>query len=85
MLTTSRYPSPSTRHCAQQLAHLFGCYYIPRSKKTIEQLATMARKKGNERILIVEESQQKNKLAILAIDEIGQWKWIGEMGINNER
>ena len=76
MYTTSRYASTGTRELARSLAKENGEEYLSRGKKTIEQLAQLARKKGESQIKIVEEKEgNPSIIATLLIDELGHWKW----------
>ena len=85
MWTTSRYAAAETKNIARQLAEIFNQNYYARGKHTIEQLANDARRKGEERIFIIEEKdKQANELSVIAIDELGQWQRLGIMGIGDE-
>ncbi len=67
MFTTSRYASIETRKKASGHG-----YYVARGKKTIADLAAIARKKGYARIAIVGE----NKTSTIAVDEMGDWHYL---------
>ncbi len=83
MYTTSRYPSAETKDFAKRLAKRDKELYAARGKKTIEQLVSFARKKGEDRIRIVRESRKKPvSVSIVEIDETGGWKWAGESEIH---
>ena len=72
MYTTSRYSSVKTRELAKALAKENNEIYVARGKKTIEQLVEFARKKGEERIIVVDDNE---KPATIEVDELGRWKW----------
>jgi rRNA maturation protein Rpf1 len=58
--------------------------YVARGKKTIDELAQLARKNGEAGITIIEE--QKNKaahIAVIQVDELGRWTWKGERLLNS--
>lgn len=74
MYTTSRYAPVKTREVAKKLAKDNNELYIARGKKTIEQLVEFARKKGEEKINVVEG----NETATIEIDELGRWKWVSK-------
>lgn len=74
MFTTSRYSSTKTRELAKKLAIENKEIYVARGKKTIDQLVQLARKKGEEKIAVLEDNS--TKIAIITIDELGRWKWI---------
>ena len=76
--TTSRYASPETRKFAKSLAE-GGSAYLARGKKTIEQLAQIARRRGGQCIFIIEEKAGKPaKIAEIRVLETGDWNWAGE-------
>ena len=81
MYTTSRYASMKTRELAKKLAEENKEIYMARGKKTIDQLAQFARKKGEHKITILEDQETKPKIATITIDELGQWKW-SDLGDN---
>ena len=83
MMTTSRYSSEATRRFAKDLAKENGERYIARGKKTIDELAVLARKSGEETITIIEERGKKPALASrIRIDEQGCWRWEEERLLN---
>jgi len=76
MLTTSRYASTETRRLAKKIAEEKNEPFFARGKKTIAQLAALARRIGEGRISVIEERQGKAALiAELTVDEKGKWKW----------
>ena len=87
MFTTSRYCSKSTRELAKQLSSFFNTFYIARTKKTIDELVSFSRKKGEHRICIIKENKDNNPAFIefINIDELGKWSWIeNRVQITNE-
>ena len=82
MITTSRYASSGTRAMARLMASGSGDVFTARGKRTVEQLVSLARKKGDERITIIEERDGKPSVAAdITIDEMGRWRWAGEKAI----
>ena len=85
MYTTSRYASADTRGFARRLATRNREPYVARGKKTIAQLAAMARKIGEECVIVVEERGGKPAiLSAIKVDELGKWKWAGESAVGAE-
>jgi rRNA maturation protein Rpf1 len=79
MLTTSRYCSRETRDFAKKLAAEESAPYVARGKKTIEDLASLARKAGEDKILIIEEREDRpHNIAEIRVHETGGWVWAGE-------
>ncbi len=76
MITTSRYASVQVRKCAKSLADIMDSTYVARTKKTVYDIASYARRKGHERIIIISDS---GKAEFLSVDELGAWERIGEM------
>lgn len=78
MFTTSRYCSDETKRLAKQLSSFFNTFYIARTKKSIDELASYSRKKGEHRICIVKENKDNIPAFIesIEIDELGKWNWI---------
>jgi rRNA maturation protein Rpf1 len=77
MFTTSRYAGEETRRKAQALAQSAGEPFVSRGKRTIAQLAALARKTGQERISILEERGKKpGAMAVIAVSETGGWRWL---------
>jgi rRNA maturation protein Rpf1 len=77
MFTTSRYAGAETRRKAQELSEAAGEPYLARGKKTIAQLAAIARRTGQERISVLEERGKKpGAVAVIAVSETGGWKWL---------
>lgn len=76
MYTTARYASAETRLFARKAAAGKGEPYVSRGKKTIEQLAMLARKKGEGIIIIIgEHGKNPATLSCLEITKKGGWKW----------
>ncbi len=71
MFTTSRYAPLKAREMARRMAAEAGEPFLSRGKHTIEQLAGIARRKGERFISIVEE----NKIMRIEVDETGKWRW----------
>lgn len=72
MFTTSRYAGRETRRHAQAMAAEAGEPYVARGKKTIAQLAALARRMGEERISVVEERGGKPaSVAVAVVSEQG--------------
>ncbi len=83
MMTTSRYASAQTRGIARGMALEAGERYVARGKKTISQLAALARKAGDGQVGIVEEKGGRAALvAFLRVDELGRWAWAEERLLN---
>lgn len=79
LFTTSRYASEETRNIAKKLARRQKEKYVARGKKTIDEVVAAARKNGDERITVVEEKGSKPyRIAVLAVDELGNWSWVEE-------
>ncbi|HSB47508.1 MAG TPA: hypothetical protein VLD37_05825 [Candidatus Bilamarchaeum sp.] len=79
MITTSRYSSKKTRDFAKRLAEEGSEAYVARGKKTIDELAAIARKSGDERISVVEEKDDAPaKIIEIRVFETGRWAWGGE-------
>lgn len=79
MITTSRYSSKKTREFAKKLAEDGSERYVARGKKTIAELALIARKSGEERISIIEEKDDlPHKIIEIQVLETGIWNWAGE-------
>ncbi len=77
MFTTSRYAGPETRRKARELAKEAGEPFAARGKRTVAQLAALARKKGEERVSILEERGEKpGKIAVIRVSETGKWEWV---------
>ena len=74
MYTTSRYASEETRRLAREMASRAGEPYIARGKHTIDQLAALARRKGERLIHILREGGAR--IAAVEVSETGAWKWI---------
>jgi len=86
MFTTSRYASESTRELARRMAKKNNEVFISRGKHTIAQLAGIARRKGEERISIIEEQGKKpSLLATITIMETGEWRWAGQRPIDKDK
>ena len=74
MFTTSRYASEKARKLARKLAEENKEPYVSRGKHTIQQLAEIARKKGEERICVVED-KEPFVIATIKVSETGEWEW----------
>jgi len=74
MFTTSRYASPTAREMARRISAEAGEPFLSRGKHTIDQLAWIARRKGERHIFIVEES----KVMSIEVDETGKWRWVDQ-------
>jgi rRNA maturation protein Rpf1 len=84
MWTTSRYCSSVTRSLCMKLARSCGSSYVARGKKTIVQLADLARRKGDSKINILEEKAGKPiTIATIEVLETGQWHWFGKTSIDD--
>jgi len=82
MFTTSRYASPKARELARRMAVEAGEIFMSRGKHTIDQLAEMARRKGEEHISIIEESKgEPATIALIEVSETGKWRWTGKRPI----
>jgi len=83
MLTTSRYPSRETREGAKRLAASLGTGYHARGRKTIGELAGLARRTGEREILVVEERAGRPFLvALIEVNSAGGWRWAGKAGFD---
>ena len=60
------------------MAEIFSSNYIARGKKSINGLVTIARKNGDQRLVIINEEKKSNNLHIIEINELGEWRWIEE-------
>jgi rRNA maturation protein Rpf1 len=77
MFTTSRYAGPGTRRMARKLAEEAGEPFVARGKRTVAQLAALARKMGEGRVSILEERGKKpGKTAVVRVSETGKWEWV---------
>lgn len=75
MWTTSRYAHKETRETARQWARLLDRPYVARGKHTIMQLAAFARRKGENRICVVEEKNNRPAvLSVITVNETGEWE-----------
>jgi rRNA maturation protein Rpf1 len=82
MITTSRYASEDTRRMARKMAAGSGEPFVARGKRTVEQLVSLARRKGEDRITLIEEHEGRPAVtSVIAIDEMGRWRWSGEKAI----
>lgn len=76
IVTTSRYASRASRDLAKKVADEKNSEYLARGKKTVNALAETAWKKGHEKVLVVEEHDEKpGFISELLIDHWGKWKW----------
>jgi len=79
MFTTSRYASAETRRMAMALARDQGSVYVARGKRTVVQLASLARRLGEDIIHVIEEKAGKpHLLATISVSANGAWKWEGK-------
>jgi rRNA maturation protein Rpf1 len=77
MFTTSRYAGPETRQRARKLAEEAGEPFVARGKRTVAQLAALARKMGQARVSILEERGKKpGGVAAIRVSETGKWEWL---------
>lgn len=84
MITTSRYASENTRKLALRMARRLGQEYMARGKKTVDALASQARKAGDSKISIIEERGGKpERMAVIIVDELGRWRWAEEKLLNS--
>ncbi len=74
MITTSRYPKEDAKKICLEMKKL-GLIYIIREKKNFEKIKKIAKKKGKERIIFVEDSKK------IKIYNIIEEKWEGEIEI----
>ena len=83
MYTTSRYASADTRGFARRLATRNREPYVARGKKTVQQLVDYAWKKGNNKLLVIEEKKDEAAIAsAIAIDQWGKWCWAEQTDIH---
>jgi len=83
MFTTSRYASEKARKAARKMAKENNEPFVSRGKHTIAELADLARRKGEERICIIEERKKQPAVVVtIKIDETGGWKWADEKPID---
>lgn len=83
MWTTSRYASEETRKFARRLASSSGSVFCARGKKTVAQLAGLARRSGEEMIFILEERAGKPfRAASARVLETGGWEWAQIIGLD---
>jgi len=76
IVTTSRYAGKTARDLAKKIAENKKSEYMARGKKTVNMLAETAWKKGHDRILVVEEKDEKpGFISEMLIDHWGKWKW----------
>jgi len=73
-----------TRKLCKVLAQNSGSAFVARGKKTVAQLVAFARRKGEQRIMVVEEKSGKPcRIAVIEVLETGAWKWGNEEGLNS--
>jgi rRNA maturation protein Rpf1 len=85
LISTSRYASLETRELARALAKERDEPFVSRGKRTMDSLAALARRRGQERILIVEErGQRPSALVTIEVDERGLWRWANERPIADD-
>ncbi len=79
MFTTSRYAGEETKKLARRLAKDNDELFLARGKRTIEELVSLARKKGEDKISVVEEEAGRPaKVCRIKVSETGKWRWSGE-------
>ena len=79
MFTTSRYASAKTKEKARRLARENNELFLARGKRTISELVLFARKKGEERISVLEEKDGlPSRVCRIDVSENGKWEWSGE-------
>ncbi|MEM4360182.1 MAG: hypothetical protein QXT45_06600 [Candidatus Bilamarchaeaceae archaeon] len=82
IVTTSRYASRETREFARQFAEKNKGRYVSRCKKTVHDLIDFLWRKGESRLLIVEEREKKPSfINEIEIDHWKRWKWGKRYGI----
>lgn len=82
MITTSRYASVNTRKLARSMAMKKHTIYVARGKKTIDQLAEQARRKGESEVAIIEEKKgAADSVSLIEVRETGEWRWVGKTGV----
>lgn len=79
MITTSRYASLLSRNFAKHIAFLLDKRYIARGKKTIDTLVSLSRKIGEDRIIVVKETEGvPTYFEFITLDETRKWSWLQE-------
>lgn len=76
MYTTSRYANEATRQLARRLAAKSGQRYLSRGKRTIDDIAILARRLGEAFVYVVR--QEKGKPFSVSVMEIlgdGGFEW----------
>jgi rRNA maturation protein Rpf1 len=74
--TTCRYASAQTREAAKRLARLSGSRYVSRGKKTLLELADLARRSGYDTICLVFQQKEKPFWVFpLEVKPFGDLKW----------
>ena len=76
MWSTCRYASLQTRETAEKLARSTGSRYVARGKKTILQLAFLARKSGSHAVnLVFQQGGCPYWVMRLDIQPSGAYRW----------
>ncbi len=75
MYSTSRYATTSARAVAISLAKKNSSFYISRGKKTISDLCSFARKKGERELFLIYDSIDSFKVKKILINPLGEWNW----------
>ena len=79
MFTTSRYAGKETKELARRLARGKKEIFLARGKRSIEELVSLARKKGETLISVVEEEKGRPaKVCTIKVSETGRWNWSAE-------
>jgi rRNA maturation protein Rpf1 len=73
-VTTSRQPVRKASCFARELAEKLGVEFKQRGKKTIQDLACLARKKGHSMVFIVTGNPEKLSVQVLQVTE-KNWQW----------
>lgn len=79
MFTTSRYAGEETKRLARRLAKENEELFLARGKRTIEEVVSLARKRGEELISVVEEEKGRPaRVCRIKVSETGKWNWWAE-------
>lgn len=83
MWSTCRYASIKTRKAAARLAQSFGAHYVSRGKKTIVELASLARRKGIGSIcLVFQKNESPFWVFQIMVLPSGGFRWGQKMQID---
>ncbi len=74
LATTGRYADEKTRVFAKSFANATASVYCARGKKTVEKLASLARRKGENTLALVSEAE----ISFISVSAHG-WKWKDEI------